>query len=119
MTGYEVTRQALMLLDYTAPGGDIDPRQNGEQLRRALPVLNTVLADIRHVQGQPFHPLDSLMDLLELEDDLAMRVAVPGVAMYLALGEDDGDGYNRFAAEYVQKRSGIPRGNRRIVDVLP
>ncbi len=119
MTGYDVIRQALLLLDYTTPAGEIDPRQNGEQLRRALPVLGTVLGDILHIQGVPFVPVESLAEPLPVTDDIAWRVMVPGVAMYLAESENDGDSYNRFAQEYQQKRSSVPRGTRRVLDVQP
>lgn len=119
MTGYDVTRQALILLGYTDPTGEIDSRQNGEQLRRALPVLGTVLADIRHLQGLAPVQVESLADPLPVSDDIALRVLVPGVAMYLAQGENDGDSYNRFSQEYLQKRSGVPREARRVLDVQP
>ncbi len=119
MTGFDLIEQALTLLNYTIPTGGNDPRQNTEQMRRALPVLNTVLADIRKIQRMPPLPLCNLAQELPVSEEVAMLVMVPGVAMHLAQGENDGDSYNRFSAEYAQRRSSVPKGNRHIEDVSP
>lgn len=119
MTGFDLIEQALTLLNYTTPTGGNDPRQNTEQMRRSLPLLNAVLADIRKIQHQPPLQLCSLAQELPVSEEVAMLVMVPGVAMYLAQGENDGDSYNRFSAEYAQRRSSVPKGERRVQDVSP
>ncbi len=119
MTGFKVVDHALYLLNYTVPSGATNNNQNAELLRRALPYVNSVLADILHIQHKPFDMVDDLADELPIDDDIALRVMAPGVAMYLAQGENDGDNYNRWSAEYSQRRSGIAREVRRVQDVQP
>ena len=119
MTGNDVVERALVLLNYTTPTGETDPRQNAEQMRKALPYLNQVLTDLLFIQKLPFVEVDSLNDKLPLSDDVAMRVAVYGVAMYLAQGENDADSYDRFALEYNQRRSSVPRPVERVRDTFP
>ena len=119
MTGYEVVEQALILLNYTTPVGDTDNGLNAEQLRRGLPILNTVLADLLTVAGQPMQKLDDLESEVPLEEHVALLAAVPGVAMYLAQSEGDGDSYNRWQLEYSQRRRMMARPHRTVKDVVP
>lgn len=119
MTGNQVVERALILLNYTAPTGETDNRLNAEQIRRALPCLNQVLADLLYIQQLPLVEVDSLADKLPITDDVAIRVAVPGVAMYLAQGEADADAYDRWALEYTQRRNSLPRTPKRVRDSFP
>ena len=117
VTGFKVVDHALYLLNYTVPSGATNSNQNAELLRRSLPYVNAVLADILHIQHKPFDSVSSLAEVLPVDEDTAIRVMAPGVAMYLAQSENDGDNYNRWSAEYSQRRSGIARESRRIQDV--
>ncbi len=119
MTGYEVVEQALLQLNYTTPTGEPDNALNAEQIRRSLPVLNVVLTDILRIQGEKPVKVDTLATELPVADDVALLVAVPGVAMYLAHSENDGDNYNRFAEEYDRRRQSVPRGSKRVTDRIP
>lgn len=119
MTGYEVVQQALTLLNYTTPTGDTDNGLNAEQLRRSLPILNTVLADLLKVAGKPMQKVADLQEELPLEEHVAMLAAVPGVAMYLAQSEGDGDSYNRWETEYVQRRRMAARPHGAVKDTVP
>lgn len=117
VTGFKVVDHALYLLNYTVSNGATNNNQNVELLRRSLPYVNAVLADILHVQHKPFQRINDMADVLPVDEDTAFRVMAPGVAMYLAQGENDGDNYNRWSAEYSQRRSSITRETRRIQDV--
>ena len=119
MTGYDATMQALCLLNYTTTDGDADRRQNAPFVRRALPIINTLLADILPLTGSTYQPLTILTENLPLDDTLIMQLFLPGMAMYFAAGEGDGDAYNRFAQEYMSRRSRVQRPARRIRDVMP
>ena len=119
MTGYEVVEQALILLNYTTPVGDTDNGLNAEHLRRGLPILNTVLADLLTVAGQDVQRLADLESEVPLDEHVALLAAVPGVAMYLAQGEGDGDSYNRWAQEYNQRRRMMARPHRTVKDTTP
>lgn len=117
MTGYDIVERALALLNYTTPSGETDNALNAEQIRRGLPILNTVLADVLYIQRVPTVTMQHLTDRLPVPDDVAVRVMVPGVAMYLAQGENDADNFNRFADEYAQRRSSLPKMPQRVRDV--
>ena len=119
MTGLEIVTRALVLLNYTNPAGEVDSNQNAEQLRRALPILNTVLADIAFIRRTKPVPVTDLNAEPDIPEEVAVRLAVPGVAMYLAQGEGDADNYNRWANEYIGRRSGVSRAPERVVDVSP
>lgn len=119
MTGYDATLQALTLLNYTDAHGAADHRQNAPFTKRALSVLNLLLADILPLTGGDYAPLTTLAAPLPLTDTLAMRLLVPGLAMHFAAGEGDGDNYNRFSQEYTARRSAVCRPARRILDVMP
>ncbi len=119
MTGYDATQQALCLLGYTTAEGAADNRQNIEFTRRALPIINALLADILPLAGSEYAPLVSLAAPLPISETLAMRLLVPGLAMHFAAGEGDGDNFNRFSQEYTARRSAVSRPARRIRDVLP
>ncbi len=119
MTGFDVVERALTLLNYTTPTGVADAQQNAEQLRRGLPIVNTVLVDICHIRRVPIVQQESLADPLPVDEDIALRVMVPGVAMYLAQTENDGDNYNRYAAEYSSRRSSVAGESRRVQDTSP
>lgn len=121
MTGADVVEQALVLLNYTTPIGETDNALNAEQIRRALPALNQVMADLVRIKDpdKPFERLTSIDDELPLDDGTVILVAVPGVAMYLAHGENDADNYNRFSNEYYQRRNHVHRNNVKRKDYLP
>lgn len=119
MTGYEVVQQALVRLNYTTPLGDTDNGLNAEHLRRGLTAVNTVLADLQMVAGVELTQLTELEEKLPLDEKVAVLAAVPGVAMHLAQGEGDGDSFNRFAAEYEQRRRLAARPHGKVKDVLP
>lgn len=119
MTGYQVVKQALTLLNYTTPRGDTDNGLNAEQMRRSLPILNTVVADLLTVAGKPMQMLDDLQCDLPLEEHVALLAAVPGVAMYLAQEEGDGDSYNRWQLEYSQRRRMMARPHGIVKDTVP
>ena len=119
MIGNTVVERALVLLNYTTPTGSTDNRQNAEQIRRALDCLNQVLADLQFIMREELAEVNSLADPLPLPDDVAMRVAVYGVAMYLAQGENDADAYDRMAPEYIRRRNSVPRPRERVQDTFP
>ena len=119
MTGNDVEQRALVLLNYTTPTGETDNRQNAEQIRKALDAVNQTLADMLFVMGEPFREMNSLGEDLPMEDDAAIRVMVPGVAMYLAQGENDADSYDRFSVMYHQLRNTLHRPAERVRDTFP
>ena len=119
MTGYEVVQQALALLNYTTPTGDTDNGMNAEHLRRAVAILNAVLADLLTVAGKPLQRVETLQEDLPLSEQVAMLAAVPGVAMQFAQSENDGDAYDRWAQEYSQRRRMAARPHGIVKDTAP
>lgn len=119
MTGEELLRQALYLLNYTNNRGEIDTRNSEELIRRGVPIINAVLADVLPIAGEPVSAIGTLEDTLPVAEDTAVRVMVYGVAMWLAQSEADGDNQQLMASIYSQKRNAIRRSPGRVADVLP
>lgn len=119
MTGEELLRQALYLLNYTNNRGEIDTRNSEELIRRGVPIVNAVLADVLPIAGEPVSAIGTLEDTLPVAEDTAVRVMVYGVAMWLAQSEADGDNQQLMASIYNQKRNAIRRSSGRVADVLP
>ena len=119
MTGYEIVERALVLLNYTTPQGDTDNGLNAEHLRRSLTILNTVLEDLLNVAGAKLCELKDLQEDVPLEENVAKMAAVPGVAMYLAQSENDGDSFNRWSDIYVQRRRMAAQKHGTVRDAVP
>lgn len=119
MTGREVFRRALTLLNYTDPAGEISNRQNAELFKRAVPTVNMVLADVLHISGAKFEEISTLDDTLPVSEDTAARVMPYGVAMHIAQSENDGDNQQLMAETYNHLRGSVQRSNTTRRDVLP
>ena len=119
MTGQELLEQALYLLNYTNNRGEIDTRNSQELLRRGVPIINAVLADVLPIAGEPIAAIGSLSDSLPVAEEIAAAVMPYGVGMWLAQSEADGDNQQLMSALYNQKRNAIRRPSGRVADVLP
>ncbi|MBQ9841623.1 MAG: hypothetical protein IJO42_00760 [Clostridia bacterium] len=121
MTGNELLTRAMQLLGYTTHMGEADNSLNAELIRRGLPILQQVLADlyrIKHPEKPEPLPTDLNAEIL-LSEDEAVRVAVPGMAMYLAKGAGDNESYNLYSDEYHRHRNSVKRATTARVDVQP
>lgn len=119
MTGQELLEQALYLLNYTNNRGEIDTRNSQELLRRGVPIINAVLADVLPIAGEPIAAIGSLSDTLPVAEEIAAAVMPYGVGMWLAQSEADGDNQQLMSTLYNQKRNAIRRPSGRVADVLP
>lgn len=121
MTGTKLVERALQLLGYTTHTGDVDNALNGEEIRLGLPILNQILADLCRIKSPEKEPaqLTNLNDTVPLPEAEAVRVAVPGVAMYLALSRGDSENHNWFMEEYHQRRNSLKRDTQTRRDVQP
>lgn len=119
MTGRELMEQAMRLLNYTDPRGEIDRNQTGELFRRGRAMVNQLLADLLPIEGKEITRIDTLDDVLPVSDRTAMTAAPYGLAMLLAGSEGDGDNQQMMAAIYNQKRGSVRRPGSRVADRLP
>lgn len=119
MTVRELIDRTLQLLNYTDSYGDVSAQQSAEIYKRAVPVINQVLADIRYVSRGTFALIKGIDDELPVSEDIAVRVMPWGVGMLIAQGENDGDSHQMMAANYNQLRASIPRPSGRVQDVAP
>lgn len=119
MTGRELIDRTLQLLNYTDTYGNVSGQQSAEIYKRAVPVINQILADVRHVSRGAFSLIDGIDDELPVSEDVAVRVMPWGVGMLIAQGENDGDSHQMMAANYNQLRASIPRPADRVRDVAP
>ena len=118
MTGNSAYIQALQLLNYTDSDGNVSAQLNSDLSKRALTVVNQVLADVLHCSGGKVTTLQTLGDTLPITAE-AEPVMVYGVATLLALSAEDGDNQQMFAQLYNEMRSRIPNRTKRVQDVLP
>lgn len=120
MLANEVFKQALVLLNYTDPHGNIDAVNNAELYKRALPLLNQIYADLWHIRtGEGFQPLTSLSQVVPLESYVVNNIMPYGVAMLIAQTNGDADNQAIYAALYNQRRSAAQSVSDRITDRLP
>lgn len=120
MTGTVVFRQALSLLNYTDTHGDGGVPGGAALYKRALAVLNQIVADLWYIgSDEPFVPLATLGDEIPLPLPTVLNVLPYGVAMLLAQIEGDADNQTLFAAQYDQRRSSTAREGGRMLDRLP
>lgn len=80
MTGEELMLQAMQLINYTDPRGEIDRSQTAEQWHRGLMLVNTLLADVMPIEGKQLQRMTRLEDTLPVCDHTAMAVMPYGLA---------------------------------------
>ena len=118
MTGNEVYKQALTLLNYTTSDGTTT--NDADLHKRALPLINQIYADLWSIDNtNPFIPLSSLTQAIPLEDFVLYNVFPYGVAMLIAQTEGDGDNNALYSSLYNQRRSSARTQTARFVDKLP
>lgn len=118
MTGNSAYIQALQLLNYTDSDGSVSAQLNNDLNKKALLVVNQILADVLHCSGGKVTQLQSLGDTLPITLE-ACSILVYGVAMLLAQSAEDGTAQVMYATLYNQMRSRIPNRTKRVRDVLP
>ncbi len=119
MTGQELMCEALRLINYTNPNGDIDFQQSADVMKRGLTIVNTILADVLKIEGKNAMRLAQLTDELPCEQDTAYNVVPWGVGMLIAQSCGDGDNQQLCAAMYNQKRGSIKRASSARQNVFP
>lgn len=117
MTGNDIFRQVMSLLNYTDTDGAV-PFGEGVY-RQALPYINQVVAELWYAeQREPFVPLRSLNEAIPLPPAVLHTVLPYGVAMLTAGALGDADQQAIFARLYDARR--IPsRHTETMVDTLP
>ena len=120
MTGKDVFRQALMLLNYTDANGAVDAANNADLYRRALPLVNQIYADLWGIRTQTsFTPLTNISQEIALESYVLHNVMPYGVAMLIAQTDGDANNQALYASLYNQRRSSAHNTGDRIVDASP
>lgn len=118
MTGYELYRQALSLLNYSAPDGGVTA--DADLHKRALPVINQIYADLWGIRStEQFFPLASLTQQINLDSYTLTNVMPYGVAMLIAQTDGDGENQAVYATLYNQRRSSVRTQTERIIDRQP
>lgn len=120
MTGNDVFRQAMVLLNYTDNHGQFNSLNNAELYKRSLPIVNQIYADLWAIQSTAaFVPLASLNDEIPLNTHTLMNVMPYGVAMLLAQTDGDADNQTMYASLYNQRRPSAAVNSGLIQDCLP
>ena len=120
MTGNEIFRQALALLNYTDPDGGINAVNNADLHKRALPLINQIYADLWHIATDAlFTPLSSLTQEISLESYVVNNIMPYGVAMLIAQTCGDADNQAMYSSLYNQRRPAAQNISHRIEDRMP
>ena len=119
MTAREAMLQALALLGYHDPSGDVENRQAAEILKKTVPLVNFILADVSHVMGGELERVSSANEELPISNNATEMGLVLGAAWLIAQAESDGTNQAIFASLYQQARGTLPRELERRIDVIP
>lgn len=118
MTGKEIYRQALALLNYSDADGNATA--DADLHKRALALVNQIYADLWHISNSgQFHPLTALSNQIDLETQVLTNVMPYGVAMLIAQTDGDADNQALYANLYNQRRPSARSRNDRIEDRQP
>ena len=118
MTGQEVFKQALSLLNYTDADGNW--MSDADLQKRSLALINQIYADLWYVQNdKPFLPLISPAQPLALDPHVLANVMPYGVAMLIAQTDGDADNQALYAALYNQRRASARSQSDRIINRQP
>ena len=113
MTGNEIYKKALKMLNYT------DAASKKRFLSVAVEVINRVYADLFYIENTDgFMPIKTLGDKIVLPERVLYDVMPYGVAAFLAQSENDGDNQLLYITLYNEKRTSLSR-NDRIKDTFP
>lgn len=118
MTGYEIYRQALALLNYADADGNATA--DADLHRRALALVNQIYADLWHIStDKRFEPLTALTQRVLLDSHVLTNVMPYGVAMLIAQTDGDADNQAIYAALYDRRRPSVCCAISRIEDRSP
>ncbi len=118
MTGNEMYKQALSLLNYTDADGNW--MGDADLQKRSLALINQIYADLWYVQStRPFLPLISMAQQLLLEAHVLNNIMPYGVAMLIAQTDGDADNQALYAALYNQRRASARSQSDRIINRQP
>ena len=120
MTGAQVLKTALQLLNYTDQNGQVNSANSQEYFGRGLAVINQIYADLWNMRDTNgvFVPLSDINQNIALDEDVCRNAMVYGVAMLMAQSIGDGDNQAMYASLYNKRRTYNARSSRRI-DALP
>ena len=108
MKAYDIVKNALQLLGYTAADGNA---QLDSRLKtKAVPVVNQVYSDLWRIckEGE-FTPIKSLQEEIELPERAVNDAVIYGVCMFMAQSESDGDTQQLYSHLYNKKRASLSR----------
>jgi hypothetical protein len=100
---------SLKILGYTDQNGN---EQLTTRIRNSAIVnINLVYSDLWRIRKakEPFKPVNSLSDTVDLPNDVLYDVFPYGLCMHIARSENDGDQQQFYAFMYNQKRLSLSR----------
>lgn len=119
MTGHDVVRQALALLNYTDTRADGSVPGGDGLNKRTLAFVNQIAAELWYRDNTaPYRPLTDLSAYVLLDDVTARTVLPYGVAMLIAQSDGDANNQTLYASLYDGRRVATRTGDR-IRDALP
>lgn len=114
MTAREVVKKAFEHLGYTDRLGKPDANTFAPQNKMALTACNTVMNELQRKEGREYTTLNTLDDTIDLSERSVKEVMVFGVAMYLAIIDNDESQQSVFAGLYTQKLGLVPKQQKTV-----
>ncbi len=121
MTGNDILKQAMTLLNYTDNNGNVNAGNNANLNKRALPIINQIYADLwEPVENcAEFAVLTNMNEPIDLNRYALLNVMPYGVAMLLAQSDGDAENQTMYASLYNQRRAGAFRQSGHVLDTMP
>lgn len=104
-TAQDILRTALELLGYTDRIGAIDGEKFSPHKRAALTICNLVIQEIQRHEGRDYKTISSLSEIPEISELSSNEVMPYGVAMHMALIDQDFTMHQHFSTIYTEKLS--------------
>ncbi len=114
MKAREIVERALKHLGYTDRLGKPDAEAFGPQYKMALTACNAVMNELQRKEGKAYTTLSSLEDTIELSERSINEVMPYGVAMHLAIIDNDESQQSVFSSLYSQKLGLVPKAQKTV-----
>lgn len=102
-TAKEICTDALALLGYTDRVGSNDGDSFSPHWRAALNICNLVIAEIQRHEGKAYNKIKNISEMPDISERSATEVMPYGVAMHMALIDQDFTMHKHFTEIYSQK----------------
>lgn len=114
MTAREMVETAFKHLGYTDRLGKPDANAFSPHYKMALTACNAVMNELQRKEGREYTTLATLDDTIELSERSINEIMPYGVAMHLAIIDNDESQQSVFSSMYSQKLGLVPKAQKTV-----